>query len=60
MAEEAVARLTIREAGEWTEEGRKGVAEWLRAQADSLEKDGAKYSGLFTARYITTSEDENG
>lgn len=60
MTEEAIARLTLRGAGEWSKEGRKAIADWLRAQADGLENEGHNYSVKFTARYIVPSEEANG
>jgi len=48
----SAATLTIKEADRMTEDGRKEVADWLRAQADSLEEGGHDYAARFRARYM--------
>mgnify|MGYP001602305823 CR=1 len=54
MATKSAANLTIVKPGAMTEQGRKDVAAWLRAQAKSLVRDGKQYvdKGNFTARYL--------
>jgi hypothetical protein len=52
MDEEIIpAKLILHGAGEWSEEGRKTIADWLRRCADSLEEDGSKYAVRFRATY---------
>lgn len=51
--EKAVAVITIKDAGEMTADGRKVIADWIRRQADDLERDGPEYAGRFRARYMT-------
>jgi type II secretory pathway component PulL len=46
----ADAVLKVSGADEMTPEKRREVAQWLRRQADSLEREGEKYDGKFTAR----------
>lgn len=45
------AKLLLRNAAQWTEEGKLEIAEWLRHQAEMLLTDGHEYAELFTARY---------
>ena len=52
MTEKTAAIVTIKRASDMTPGGRKTIADWLRACADNLEKDGADYSEQFRARYI--------
>lgn len=49
----AVAITTLRAPGKMSPELRKSIAEWMRAQAKDLVKQGDKYTtGRFTARYF--------
>lgn len=48
----AAAILTIWEASNMSDKGKKAIAEWLRQQAKNLLKDGKNYSKRFTARYM--------
>ena len=50
--ERCCAVLTLKGAGEWTPEGRRHIAEWLRQKARDLVKDGHNYSPRFRARYM--------
>jgi hypothetical protein len=50
--EESAAILTIKEANNMTKKGKKQIANWLRQQADNLEKDGHLYAENFRARYL--------
>lgn len=59
MHDRVFARLTIDDAGEMSEKGRREIADWLRIQADNLELEGADYSNKFVARYIATVKDED-
>lgn len=52
MAEKSIARLVIHRAGEMSPYGREDIAQWLRKQAEQLERDGENYSKVFTARYL--------
>jgi len=52
----AAASLVIHEADEFTERGRKDVANWLRRQASALLREGANYSKRYTARYLYRDE----
>lgn len=45
------ATVTIRLAGEFSEAGRKKLADWLRSQADMVQVEGDQYSKVFRARY---------
>ncbi|BAQ18317.1 hypothetical protein [Methyloceanibacter caenitepidi] len=47
------AVLTLKHAGEWSPEGRKDVANWLREQAASLEQEGDTYASRYRARYLS-------
>ncbi len=49
---EADATLVLHGAGEWSDEGRQIIADWLRKQADALVKDGREYAKRFRARYL--------
>ncbi len=55
MKEKSAAILTIKEAHNMTEQGRKEIAKWIRDQADSLEQHGENYSKKFTGRYLYVS-----
>jgi len=57
MHERVVARVSIDQAGEMTEKGRREIADWLRIQADNLEEEGTQYSAFFVARYIAMVKD---
>ena len=48
----SAASLTIWEASQMSDKGKKAIAEWLRQQAKNLLKDGKNYSKRFTARYM--------
>ncbi len=52
IPEKSAAVLTIKDAPAMTKRGRKQIADWLRKQADWLEKDGAVYADRFRARYL--------
>lgn len=52
--EKSIATVTLHGAGEWTENGRRDIADWLRDQAWDLENEGENYSKRFTARYIVS------
>lgn len=54
------AKLIFRRASEWTDEGRKEVADWLRQCAENLEEDGSNYSASFTATFRYAREKVNG
>lgn len=51
-ADQAIAQVSIRHASEMTPAGRREIAAWLRAQADSLISDGTKYASTFRGRYF--------
>jgi len=51
------ARLVLFGVPDWSKEGRKRIARWLRRQADDLEEFGDQYAERFIGRYIAT---ENG
>lgn len=53
MNEQPIATMTVRRAGEMTPQGRQAIADWLRHQADSIERDGWNYANRFSARYLT-------
>lgn len=44
--------IRLHSAGKWSEQGRKEVAEWLRTQADELEREGDQYADTFLARRL--------
>lgn len=49
----SAAILTIKEPGKMHAKGRRTLADWLRAQATMLIKEGKNYTeGRFTARYL--------
>jgi len=50
--EKSCATLTLKGANDWTPEGRKLVAEWLRQHARDLLKDGHNYTPRFRGRYM--------
>jgi hypothetical protein len=50
--EKSVAILTIKGAGNMTQESREQLAEWLKQHADDLVQDGWNYSNRFIGRYI--------
>lgn len=50
--EKSAAVLTIKDAADMTDEGRRQVAKWLRKQARWLEEAGQEYSPRFRARYL--------
>jgi len=53
MKENVIARITVRGWSKYSPEFRKTLADWMRKQADDLEREPEKYtSGLFVARYI--------
>ncbi|QIG66914.1 hypothetical protein EVB41_083 [Rhizobium phage RHph_TM3_14A] len=52
MSQKVIARFSVDQAGEMTEQGRKEIADWLRQQAEALEEEGHNYSTNFVARYI--------
>jgi hypothetical protein len=54
----SAAILTIKDAGDMTEEGRREIARWLRRHANWLTKYGDEYSKKFTGRYLYRGEDE--
>lgn len=56
MVEKSAAILTIRDAAEMTEEGRKEIARWLRRQTNLLLKHNTELASRYTARYLYTEE----
>jgi len=48
----AAAILTIRDAANMSEKGRKDIVDWIRQQAKDLIKYGDDYSGTMRARYL--------
>ena len=48
----SAAILTIKDAADMTDQGKKDIAEWLRRQAQFLRKDGKNFSKRFRARYM--------
>lgn len=50
--ERCCAVLTLKDAGEWSPDGRAMIANWLREQAKGLLKDGKNYAPRFRARYM--------
>jgi hypothetical protein len=48
----SAAILTIKDAPNMSEKGKKEVAEWLKRQAKMLIKEGDNYAKNFTARYL--------
>lgn len=57
MTEKSAAVLTIHDAGDMTEEGRKDIARWLRRHARWLTKYGDEYSTRFIGRYLYDKDD---
>lgn len=51
MAKSA-AILTIKDAPDMTEQGRRDIASWLRKQAKALVEDGKMYSKKTVIRYL--------
>lgn len=52
MAEKSAAVLTIKDADQMTDKGRREIATWLRKQANSLVQHGENYADRFRARYL--------
>jgi hypothetical protein len=52
MADKMAAEVHISFAGDMSAEGRKDIADWLRDQADRLERDGTQYDPCYVARYL--------
>lgn len=50
--ERCCAVLTLKGAGDWSPDGCRMIAEWLRAHAKALIKDGHNYAPRFRARYM--------
>lgn len=50
--EKAIATFTVHRAADMTPAGRAEIAAWLREQAKNITRDGKRYSGRFTARYM--------
>lgn len=48
----SAAVVTIFGAPDMSPSGRRAVANWLRKQADFLQKEGKVYAKRFTARYL--------
>lgn len=48
----SAAVLTIKDADQMDDDGRRNVAGWLRRQAASLEREGSQYASRFRARYL--------
>jgi len=46
-----IAILNIKRANLMTPEGKRNTANWLRKEADDLEKNGVNYGIIYTARY---------
>jgi hypothetical protein len=51
MRPKTVATLTMRGVPRMTVVGRHAIAQWLRQQARTLEKDGRLYAERHTSRY---------
>lgn len=51
-----VAQLTLWHADEYSEQGVKEIAEWLRHCADSLLKEHKCYAKKFVARYYVVKQ----
>lgn len=54
------ATLVLRRPQMMTEMGRREIADWLRRQARSLEKQGNNMASRYTARYWFRREDGDG
>ena len=54
----SAAILTIKDASDMTDEGRKSIATWLRQQAKDLLKYGDDYNGTMRARYLYEDDAE--
>jgi len=50
--EKTHAVLTIKDAAKMNKRQKKEIANWLTREAKNLIKEGERYSGKFTARYI--------
>ena len=50
----SIATLTIHDAPDLTDEGRRMIAEWLRKQAKIILKESSNLSKRYTARYLRT------
>jgi len=48
----SAAILTIKDASNMSEKGRKEIVDWLRLHARYLLMYGKKYSGTFRARFL--------
>jgi hypothetical protein len=48
------ARLRLYHPALMTPRGRAEIAEWLRVQADQLEREGRNYAPLYSAIYFST------
>lgn len=51
MNDTIVASLNLHGVNSWPTRGKKRLADWLRSQADALEKEGDQYSSRFRATY---------
>lgn len=56
MTEKSAAIVTIKDASEMTEEGKKDIARWLRRQANFLVNHADQLASRYTARYIYNDE----
>lgn len=52
MPEDVIAELKIKDASKFTPRGRQYLADWLRDQAASLEKEADQYSDHYRASYV--------
>lgn len=52
VKEKSAAILTMKDADNMTNEGRKDIARWLRRQADFLVKHHREFASRYTARYL--------
>ncbi len=50
--------LTIHDAADMHEQGKRDIANWLRRQADFLEAHADEYSSRYTARYLYDEPEE--
>jgi hypothetical protein len=47
------ASLKVNGARDWTDDGRREVARWLRRQAYFIEKHGHEFADVYRSRYLT-------
>lgn len=52
VKEKVAAVITVKDSDKMSARCRKQIANWLRSQADHLERDGKQYAKQFRARYM--------